>query len=388
MRNPKPERRGLPRRDFLAAGACGACALGLAGFLGSARSARAQAFQTAQKGLIKARRSPWFTELDNGHVRCDLCPRLCRIAPGRRGPCRVRENRGGQGYSLVYGNPCLLQLDPVERKPFFHVLPGTRALSVSTAGCNIQCKFCEVWDMALVGPEEVHSYDVPPDEVITQARDVRARSISYAFGEPVIFYEYMDAIATRAKEAGLMNLLHTNGYIAAEPLRALCDRLDAVNIDLKGFDPAFYRDVCGGELEPVLDTLRRLKAEGVHIEITNIVIPTLNDDLKKIRAMCRWLFNELGPDVPVHFGRFYPLYKLANLPPTPVRTLDNARDAAMEEGLRYVYVARVTGHEGENTFCPGCRKPVIERMGFVVEAMHLSDGHCAHCGAAVPGRWG
>ena len=299
----------------------------------------------------------------------------------------MRENRDGHGYSLVYGNPCLIQLDPVERKPFFHVLPGTRALSVSTAGCNIECKFCEVWDMALVGPEDVHAYDVPPAQVVAQAREARARSISYAFGEPVVFYEYMDAVATRAKEAGLLNLLHTNGYIAAEPLRALCDRLDAVNIDLKGFDPAFYRDVCGGELSPVLDTLKRLKAEGVHIEITHIVIPTLNDDLDRIREMCRWIVRELGADVPIHLGRFYPLYKLANLPPTPVRTLDHARDAAMEEGLRYVYVARVTGHEGENTFCPQCRNPVVRRLGFVVEEIRLNDGRCAHCGAVISGRW-
>ena len=384
MQKTRPDRRDLTKRDLLKAGAGGACALGLAGWLGSTPSARAQ---TAQKGLVKARRSPWCTSLEDGHIRCDLCPRLCRLAPGRRGPCRVRENRDGHGYSLVYGNPCLIQLDPVERKPFFHVLPGTRALSVSTAGCNIECKFCEVWDMALVGPEDVHAYDVPPAQVVAQAREARARSISYAFGEPVVFYEYMDAVATRAKEAGLLNLLHTNGYIAAEPLRALCDRLDAVNIDLKGFDPAFYRDVCGGELSPVLDTLKRLKAEGVHIEITHIVIPTLNDDLDRIREMCRWIVRELGADVPIHLGRFYPLYKLANLPPTPVRTLDHARDAAMEEGLRYVYVARVTGHEGENTFCPQCRNPVVRRLGFVVEEIRLNDGRCAHCGAVISGRW-
>ncbi len=384
MRNRNAEQHGLTKREFLKAGVCGACAFGLAGYLGTTRTARGQ---VAEKGFIRARRSPWFTALENNRIRCDLCPRRCQLAPGHRGPCRVRENRGGQGYSLVYGNPCLIQMDPVERKPFFHVLPGTRALSVSTAGCNIECKFCEVWDMALVGPEDVHAYDVPPDMVVAHEQEAHARSISYAFGEPVIFYEYMDSIATRAKEAGLLNLLHTNGYISAEPLHALCDRLDAVNVDLKGFDPAFYRDVCDGELEPVLDTLRRLKAEGVPIEITNIIIPTLNDDLNMIREMCRWIVGELGPDVPVHFARFYPLYKLANLPSTPVRTLDRAREAAMEEGLRYVYVARVTGHEGENTFCPGCRKPVIERMGFVVEEIHLNDGQCAHCGTVISGRW-
>ncbi len=374
----------INKRAFMKMGACGACAVAAGSLVATARRADAQ---TAQKGLIKARRSPWFTELEGRRVRCTLCPRSCDLAPGQRGVCRVRENRGGRGYTLVYGNPALVQMDPVERKPFFHVLPGARALSVSTAGCNIECKFCEVWDMALVAPEEVHAYDMPPDMVVKQALDARARCVSYAFGEPVVYYEYVESIATRAKEAGLLNLLHTNGYIAADPLNALCDKLDAVNIDLKSFDPNFYREVCDGELEPVLETLKRLKAAGVHIEITNIVIPTLNDDMADIRAMCRWIVGELGPDVPIHFGRFYPLFKLANLPSTPVRTLDRARDAAREEGINYVYIARVTGHEGENTFCPHCAEPIIRRLGFVVEDVQLREGRCAHCNTPIPGRW-
>ncbi len=384
MTTTNHDRHPVSKRDFIKAGAGCLCMLGAASMLGPVQSAPAQ---TAQRGLIKARRSEWFTELGNGHLRCDLCPRQCQLAPGQRGPCRVRENRGGQGYSLVYGNPALVQLDPVERKPFFHVLPGSRALSVSTAGCNIECKFCEVWDMALVSPDEVHAYDMPPADVVQQALAAGARSISYAFGEPVVFFEYVSSIARQARQADLLNLLHTNGYIAAAPLEAMVEDLDAVNIDLKCFDPDFYRDVCGGELEPVLDTLKRLKQHGVHIEITNIVIPTLNDDPDTVRAMCRWIVDELGPDVPVHFGRFYPLYKLANLPPTPVRTLDRVREIAREEGLRHVYIARVPGHEAESTFCPSCNRPVIKRLGFVIEEMHLHDGTCAHCGTAIPGRW-
>jgi len=360
------------------------CLLGAAGLVATTPRTKAQ---TAQRGLIKARRSQWFTAVGNGRLRCDLCPRQCRLDPGQRGPCRVRENRGGEGYSLVYGNPSLVQLDPVERKPFFHVLPGSRALSVSTAGCNIECKFCEVWDMALVAPEEVHAYDMPPENVVQQAASAGARSISYAFGEPVVFFEYVASVARQARQAGLLNLLHTNGYIAADPLEALVDDLDAVNIDLKCFDPDFYRDICGGELEPVLQTLKRLKAHGVHVEITNIVIPTLNDDAEVVRAMCRWIVDELGPDVPLHFGRFYPLYKLANLPPTPVRTLDRIRDIARDEGLRYVYIARVPGHEAESTYCPDCGQPVIKRLGFMIEENHLQAGDCGHCGTPIPGRW-
>ena len=385
MRDPCHPKQGLSRRDLLCAGAGGGCVLALGGLLGS--SSRSAGAQTAKKGWVRTRRSPWFSRLEEGHVRCELCPRHCRVAPGRRGVCRVRENRNGALYSLVYGNPSMVQVDPVERKPFFHVHPGSRTLSVSTAGCNMSCKFCEVWDMALVGPEDVHAHDLPPEAVVAHARASGARSISYTFGEPVVFYEYMDAVASLARKAGLMNLVQTNGYIAPEPLGALCGKLDAANIDLKGFDPAFYREVCGGELEPVMETLKRLKAEGVHVEITRIVIPTLNDDPEEIRRMARWIARELGPGVPVHFSRFYPLYKLANLPATPVRTLNSARTIAREEGLQYVYITRATGHEGQNTFCPGCGKTIIQRTGFVVEQNLVKAGRCGHCGNAVPGRW-
>lgn len=386
MRKQHNQDHGLTKRSFLKACAAGACGLCLAGSLGGAKRAEAAA-ASAQKGLVKPKRSPWFTRTERRRVRCELCPRQCVLAPGQRGACQVRENRGGAGYTLAYGNPALVQLDPVERKPFFHVLPGTRALSVSTAGCNIECKFCEVWDMALVAPEEVYAYDMPPRAIVEQARAAGARSVSFAFGEPVVFYEYMESIAGLAKEAGLLNLLHTNGYISPEPLKALSGRIDAVNVDLKGFDEEFYEKVCGGKLAPVLDSLKRLREAGVHIEITNILIPTLNDDMAKVGEMCRWIEEELGAGTPLHLARFYPLYKLGNLPPTPVSTLDRARETAFEAGLQFVYVARVTGHEGENTFCPGCKEPVIRRLGFVVEETKLESGKCAHCGQEIAGRW-
>lgn len=382
----------LSKREFLKLSAGGACAACLAGIVSPVNRAAAQATQpgpmaVAEPGLIRHARSPWFTSAEGDSIRCTLCPKGCVIPQGRRGPCRVRGNWDGEGYTLVYGNPALVQMDPVERKPFFHVLPGTRALSVSTAGCNLACKFCEVWDMALVNPEDVHAYDFPPEEAINQAMEAGAQSMSYAFGEPVVYYEYVEAAAELAKEAGLLNLLHTAAYINPEPLKQLADKVDAVNVDLKSFEPEFYREVVGGELEPVLDSLKLLRDEGVHIEITNIVIPTLNDDMDVIAEMCAWINDELGSDTPIHFARFYPLYKLANLPPTPVSTLDNARKTAHEAGLDYVYVARVTGHEGENTFCPDCGEKVIERRGFVIAENHLNAGACGHCGASIPGKW-
>lgn len=375
----------LTKRDFLKLGVGGGCAFCLARLLGAGKTAHAQ---TAEKGLIRTIKSPWFSKQDNGGIRCELCPVHCRIAPDDRGKCQVRENRDGECFSLVYGNPSLVQLDPIERKPFFHVLPGTRSLSVSTAGCNIECKFCEVWDMALVAPEEVHAYDMPPETIIEQALSVQARSISYTFGEPVVFYEYMAAIGARAKEEGLLSVMHSNGYINPEPLAALCECLDAVNIDFKSFEPAFYRDVCDGELAPVLDSLKQFKRAGLHIELTNLVIPTLNDNMDRIADMCRWIKAELGAGTPIHFARFYPLYKLANLPPTPVATLDEARATAHDAGLEYVYIANVTGHEGENTRCPGCGSTIIKRMGFVIEEMHIKEGACVHCARSIPGIWG
>ncbi len=387
----RPERKGMEidRRGFfgaVAGSACGAC---LAGLTARAQTAPTGAVDTptAQKGLIKRKPSPWFEPLERGAIRCTLCPRECRIARGRRGPCRARENRDGECYSLVYGNPSLVQLDPVERKPFFHVLPGERALSISTVGCPIECMFCEVWDMALVGPEDVYAYDLPPDMVVRHARDAGARAVSYAFGEPVAFYEYMADTAALAREADLLNLVHTSGYITPEPLQELIDLLDAANVDLKSFDPEFYRETCDAELEPVLETLKLLKAGGVHVEITNILIPTLNDDVGLIREMCSWIKEEMGAEVPLHFARFYPLYKLANLPPTPVSTIDRAREAALDVGLHHVYVSRVTGHEGEDSFCPSCGETIIERIGFVVEEKHLAGGKCKHCAAPIPGIW-
>lgn len=352
-----------------------------------ASAAAAGRDQTARKGLIRARRSPWFTVLEDRHVRCDLCPKNCRLAPGRRGPCRVRENRNGAGYTLVYGTPVILQTDPVERKPFYHVLPASRSLSVATAGCNFSCKFCQVWDMALAMPEEVHAYEAPPEAVVEHALNAGARSVAYTFGEPTAFFEYMLDTARLAHQAGLLNLLHSNGYINPEPLKRLCGRLDGANIDLKGFEDDFYRNVCDGELAPVLATLKTLRSAGVHTEITTLLIPTLNDQSQTIRRMCRWIKNELGSGTPLHFSRFYPLFQLANLPPTPVATLEKARDTALDEGLEYVYIANVPGHAAEKTDCPGCGKRVIDRIGFVVVETHVAEGRCVHCGRGIPGIW-
>jgi pyruvate formate lyase activating enzyme len=343
--------------------------------------------QMAKKGLIKTKLSPYFTALEGGEIQCELCPHRCRVARGKRGICRVRENRDGKYYSLVYGNPCAVHLDPIEKKPFSHVLPGTTSFSLATAGCNFQCKFCQNWEISQAFPEDIFSFEVSPELMVNRAKEIGARSIAYTYVEPTIFYEYMSDIGILAKKAGLLNVTHSNGFINPGPLKNLCKVLDAANIDLKGFTENFYRELCSGELNPVLETLKTLKKEKVHLEITNLIIPTKNDEISVLKEMCLWIKKELGADTPIHFSRFYPLYKLKTLPPTPVSTLEKAREAAASAGLEYVYVGNIPGHAAENTFCPKCKKMVIQRTGYMVGEINLKDGKCKFCGKPIPGIW-
>lgn len=374
----------LTKREFLKL--CGAsfCLLSAAQTVGLPKTSQAQ---TAKKGLIKTKLSPFFTSLSEGEIQCDLCPKRCRVSKGKRGACRVRENRDGKYYSLVYGNPCAVHLDPIEKKPFFHVLPTTTSFSLATVGCNFQCKFCQNWEISQASPEDAYSYDVSPEMIVKMAKEVGAHSIAYTYVEPTIFYEYMIDICHLVKKAGLLNVCHSNGFINPEPLKNLCKVMDAANIDLKGFTEAFYRDLCGGELAPVLETLKTLKKEKVHLEITNLVIPTQNDDLSGLKEMCLWVKKELGADTPIHFSRFYPLYKLRSLPPTPISTLEKVRNTALSSGLEYVYIGNIPGHEGEHTFCSKCKKLLIQRIGYMVGENHLKGGKCQYCGKPIPGIW-
>ena len=374
----------LSKRDFLRFCSTSLCALSTAPFLGFPRTAQAQA---PVKGLVKTKLSPYFTPLEGGEIRCDLCPRQCRVPKGKRGACRVRENRDGKYYSLVYGAPCAMHLDPIEKKPFFHVLPASQSFSMATAGCNLQCKFCQNWEISQASPEEVYSYDVSPELAVKKAKEMGARSIAYTYVEPTIFYEYMLDIGLLARKAGLLNVCHSNGFINPGPLGDLCRVMDAANIDLKGFTETFYRDLCNGELSPVLETLKTLKKEKVHLEITNLVIPSMNDEMSVVKEMCLWINKELGPDTPVHFSRFHPLYKLRSVPPTPVSTLDKVRGAALSAGLEYVYIGNIPGHEAENTFCPKCKKRVIQRTGYMVGETQVKAGKCRYCGKPIPGIW-
>ena len=340
-----------------------------------------------QRGLIKTKLSPYFTTLSGGEVQCELCPWRCHVPIGKRGFCRVRENRGGKLYSLVYGNPSVLYMDRIEREPFFHVLPGTSSLTLSTAGCNFRCKFCENWEISQASPEDIYSQEFSPERVVRKAKQMEAHSIAYTYAEPTIFYEYMADIASRAKREGLLNVIHSNGFINLDPLRDLCKLIDAAHIDFKGFTQACYRELSEGERNPVLESLKVLKMEKVHLEVSTLIIPTKNDETSVIRDMSLWVKRELGAETPVHLSRFYPLYKLQRLPPTPVSTLERARATALDVGLEYVYIGRVPGHDAWNTFCPKCKKMIIHRTGYMIKETHLRGGNCRYCGKSIPGIW-
>jgi pyruvate formate lyase activating enzyme len=319
-------------------------------------------------------------------VQCELCPNGCILENGQHSRCRARMNRDGKLYSIVYGKPCAVHVDPIEKKPFFHFLPGTTAFSIATAGCVLSCKFCQNWQISQAKPEDTDTYDLPPDKVVKAAMRYESKSITYTYTEPTVFYEYMYDTAVLAKKSGVRNTMHSCGYINEKPLRRLARYLNAADIDLKSFTEDFYNRICGGSLKPVLHSLVVLKEEGIWLEVTNLVIPTLNDNIKTIGEMSRWMVKNLGADVPLHFSRFFPNYKLNNLPPTPVETLTDARKVAMDAGLKFVYIGNIR-HEAESTFCPHCKKLLIERIGFFVKQNNISNGKCKFCGTTIPGVW-
>lgn len=343
--------------------------------------------QDLQQGLVKPHPALFYQVRPNQKVKCQLCPRSCEVKPGERGDCGVRENRKGSYYSLVYGNPCAVHVDPIEKKPFFHVLPGTPTYSIATAGCNLHCIFCQNWEISQARPEATYNYDLPPERVVAAAQKDRCPSIAYTYVEPIIFYEYMLDTAQLAKKAGLLNICHSAGYISPEPLAKLAAALDAACIDLKAFDQRFYQELVDGELEPVLNTLKTLHRHGVHVEIVNLVIPQKNDRPETIEAMCRWIRDELGPLTPLHFSRFFPLHKMRNHYPTPVSTLEEARQIALKVGLKYVYLGNLPGNPAESTHCHHCGKLVIGRRGYSVGEVNLKDGKCRFCGTRIPGIW-
>ncbi len=320
-------------------------------------------------------------------VQCVLCPHLCTLAPGERGRCSVRLNLGGELISLVYGRPVAVNNDPVEKKPLFHFMPGTDVFSIATAGCNLKCEFCQNWEISQALPEDVTSYDMPPEAVIENALAYGCEAIAYTYTEPAVYFEYTRDCARLAREAGIKNILVTAGYINRGPLSELAEYIDAANVDLKSMSDAYYRNICGGTLQPVLDTIIHLKESGTWVEITNLIVPTLNDDPDEVDALARWVLDNTGEDTPLHFSRFFPMYRLTNLPPTPLDTLQGARERAMDIGINYVYVGNAVTPEGMQTKCPECGETLIARHGYMITENNILNGNCGNCSAPIAGVW-
>ncbi len=325
-----------------------------------------------------------YDKLENDKVKCNICSQRCELNPGQKGFCKVRANIKGKLYSLVYGKAIDVSVDPVEKKPFFHFAPGSRALSVATVGCNLECQFCQNWEISQKF-EKIYGENFSPEDLVKKAKNWKCDGIAYTYTEPAVFYEYVYDTAKKAG-ASLYNVLVTNGYFTTEAIKKISAYIDAANVDLKG-DYLFYKKYClakGGD-EPVKEALKTFQKEKIWIEITNLLIPGLNDSEVQIKTMCKWIVNNLGEEVPLHFSRFYPNYKMMNIPPTAIETLEKAREIARNEGIKYVYVGNVPGHRYENTFCQGCGKAVIKRFGFKIEEFNLDKNlRCIYCGKKLP----
>jgi pyruvate formate lyase activating enzyme len=332
------------------------------------------------------REALFYSETPRG-VKCLICPNECTLKPGELSDCHNRTNKDGKLYTIAYGNPCAIHIDPIEKKPLNHFLPASSSFSIATAGCNLACLNCQNWEISQTSPRETRNYDLMPEAVVEQAIKNNCRSIAYTYSEPNTFFEYTCDSAKIAREKGIRNVLVSAGYINPDPLRHMLTNVDAANIDLKSFSEEIYLKLNAGKLQPVLDALKIYVEEGVWLEITNLVVPGWTDDLDMIARMCDWLSKNGFRDVPLHFSRFHPTYKLTELPPTPVGTLEKAREIAMKAGIRFVYIGNVPGHEASNTYCPECGKIVVERKGFQVTTNNLLKGKCKACGTAIPGVW-
>jgi pyruvate formate lyase activating enzyme len=316
-----------------------------------------------------------------------VCPLNCILEDGETCFCRTRTNIGGVLYNYAYNNPCVLNVDPVEKGPLHHVLPGERALALGTAGCNMRCLYCQNWQVSQRKPRETRNIHLEASSLPAYAREKSCRLVAYTYTEPVVFYEYVYDTAAQARRAGLRVHVASAAFVNPEPMQQLCRVVDTFTLAIKGFSEEFYKKVCGTELAPVLEAIKVVKDEGRWLELVNLIVPTLNDDVESIAAMCHWIADRLGDDVPLHLARFYPEYRLKNLPPTPQSTLEMALETAKDAGLKYVYFANVPGHPTNNTYCPGCGRPIIKRAGLETLSVELVNGKCKHCQAIIPGIW-
>ncbi len=350
-------------------------------FLGGLQNACAFDF-TKELSSVQAR---YYKKLEGGGVECTLCPRHCRVTDLERGYCGVRENRSDVYYTLVYGLPCALNIDPIEKKPLFHFYPGTTALSLATAGCNVNCKCCQNWEISQSRPEQTDNLDLSPKALVDICTHKNVPTIAYTYSEPVIFYEYMYDTAELGHKKAVRSVMITGGYIEQKPLADLMLQLDAIKVDLKAIREDYYKNFVGGELKPILDRLVQIKKAGMWLEIVYLVIPTLNDTEAEFKELARWIKANLGTDTPLHFSRFHPQYLLRNLPATPKKTLEMAHAISQAEGLEFVYLGNIAGHPAESTYCPACGQVLIERRGYRIYQNNLKGNRCGKCGREIPG---
>ena len=330
-------------------------------------------------------KTSYWHKLDDGRVQCDVCPRYCALHEGQRGFCFVRAREHDQIVLTTYGRSSGFCVDPIEKKPLNHFLPGTSVLSFGTAGCNLGCRFCQNWDMSKSREMDTLADAASPEQIASEALRLGCRSVAFTYNDPVIFMEYAIDVADACRAKGIKTVAVTAGYVCEEPRRELYRHMDAANVDLKGFTDDFYRKVCFGHLQPILETLKYLKSTDVWFEITTLLIPGENDSSEEIDAMTRWIRSELGPDVPLHFTAFHPDFKMLDKPPTPPGALTRARDIGRDNGLHYIYTGNVHDESGGTTYCPSCRAPLIGRDWYRLTRWSLKDGCCEKCGAKIPG---
>ncbi len=327
-----------------------------------------------------------YAETPRG-IKCLVCPNECILKPGETSTCRNRVNHNNKLYSIAYGNPCAVHVDPIEKKPLLHFLPGTQAFSIATAGCNLACLNCQNWEISQSSPRDTQNVDLMPPTVVAGCITEQSKSIAYTYSEPTSFYEYMFDTAKLARAKNIKNVLVSNGYINEKPLKELCRYIDGANINLKSFSEDIYLKLNAGKLQPVLNTLKTISEAGVWLEITNLVVPSWTDDFDMIKRMCDWLVsNNLG-DHPLHFLKFFPLYKLTQLPSTPLNTLQKAKDIALKAGCKYVYIGNVADPDSMSVYCPKCKGAVVQRRGYQIISKNLKNGSCGKCGEKIPGVW-
>jgi pyruvate formate lyase activating enzyme len=377
----------MDKRNFIKNSTLAVCGISCFRTFGDSLTDRLYASPLASGDLWKWSKECFFYENTPRGMKCLICPNECVIRPKETSICRNRINADDKLYSIAYGNPCAIHIDPVEKKPLFHFKPGSMAFSIATAGCNFACLNCQNWTISQFSPKETNNIDLMPDKVVSESILNECQSIAYTYSEPVTFYEYMFDTANLARKKKIGNIMVSNGYINEKPLRALCKVLDAASIDLKSFNETTYLKLNAGKLQPVLNSIKILKEENIWLELSNLIIPGWSDDLDMIKKMTDWLFVNGFQNVPLHFLRFQPQYKLTDIPPTPLPVLSKAKEIAIQSGIHYVYIGNVPGLSAVTTYCSKCKKELVVRKGISIISNIIKNEKCPYCNENIPGRW-